>query len=108
MVIFVLSSLLAIYMANIISQVSGVPSTTPTGGLYTVFIYMALAIVSTFGILYLARKKRLRIIRGLFIFLVVYVIFYVFSILGLVIAQTYLQYYIIIIAVPLLYLYLLI
>lgn len=108
MVIFVLSSLLAIYMAGILRQAEGIQTPGPTTGIFTVFIYLALAIVFTFVVLYLSKKKKLKIIRGLFIFLVVYVIFYVFLILGAVIAQTYLQYYIIIIAVPLLYLYLLI
>ena len=108
MVIFVLSSLLAIFMAGILEQTPGTQKPTPTSGLYTVFIYLIVAVVFTFVVLYLSKKKKLKIIRGLFIFLVVYVIFYVFLILGAVIAQTYLQYYIIIVAVPLLYLYLLI
>lgn len=109
LVIFVLSSLFAIYLASILrAQNSGFSNTTPTSGISTVLVYLVFAIAVTFFILYLARKKKMRIMRAIFLFLIIYVVFYVFLIVGTVIANTYLEYYIIIIAAPLIYGYFLI
>lgn len=73
-----------------------------------VFVYLIFAIAVSFFIIYLARKKRMKIMKGIFLFLIIYVVFYVFLIVGAVIANTYLEYYIIIIAAPLIYAYFLI
>jgi len=109
LVLFVLSSLFAIFLATIlIQQNAGFSNTTPTTGISTVLVYMVFAIAVTFFILYLAKKKKMRIMRAIFLFLIIYVVFYVFLIVGTVIANTYLQYYIIIIAAPLIYAYFLI
>ncbi len=109
LILFILSSLFAIFLSSIlIEQNAGFSNTTPTTGIGTVFVYMIFAIAVTFFILYLARKKKMRIMRAIFLFLIIYVVFYVFLIVGAVIANTYLEYYIIIIAAPLIYGYFLI
>lgn len=108
MATFVLSTLFAIFLAVVLKELSpGIGGGSPTSGLPEIFFYMAFAIVFTFLILYLARKKRLRIIRGIFIFLVVYVIFFVSFIIAAVIAQTLLEFYIINFSIPAIFLYLL-
>lgn len=107
--LFILSSLFAVFLASILIQENtGFSNTTPTSGISTVLIYIVFAIAVTFFILYLARKKRMRIIKAIFLFLIIYVVFYVFLLVGAVIANTYLEYYIIIIAAPVIYGYFLI
>ncbi len=107
--LFVLSSLFAIFLAGVLREAnSSYSSTTPTTGIGMVFVYLAFAIAVSFFIIYLARKKRMRIMKGIFLFLIIYVVFYVFLIVGAVIANTYLEYYIIITAAPIIFAYFLV
>lgn len=109
LLLFVLSSLFAIFLAGVLVQEnSSYSSTTPTTGLGMVFVYLAFAIAVSFFVIFLAKKRRMKVMKGIFLFLIIYVVFYVFLILGAVIAQTYLQYYLIITLVPLVYAYFLI
>lgn len=109
LILFFASSLFAVFLASVLIQEnSQLGNTTPTTGISTVLIYIVFAIAITFFILYLARKKKMKIIKAIFLFIIIYVVFYVFLIVGAVIANTYLEYYIIVIAAPLIYGYFLI
>lgn len=109
LLLFVFSSLFAIFLASVLMQENaGFSNTTPTSGISTVLIYIVFAIAVTFLILYLAKKQKMKIIKAIFLFLIIYVVFYVFLIVGAVIASTYLEYYIIITVVPAVYGYFLI
>ncbi|WP_297215763.1 presenilin family intramembrane aspartyl protease PSH [Thermoplasma sp.] len=83
MAIFVLSSLLAILLAVAIynSEPSSYAHRSPTYGIGYVFIYIIAAFLFSFVIIYLGRKRRLRIFRVIYSIVVAYVIFYVFLIL---------------------------
>ncbi|WP_297026636.1 presenilin family intramembrane aspartyl protease PSH [Thermoplasma sp.] len=83
MVIFVISSLLAILLAVAIynSQPSSYAHRSPTYGIGYVFVYIIAAFLFSFVIIYLGRKRKLRIFRVIYSIVVAYVIFYVFLIL---------------------------
>ncbi|WP_393971445.1 presenilin family intramembrane aspartyl protease [Oxyplasma meridianum] len=107
--IFVITSLFAIFVSEILYQVQpSVAAPTSSSGFQYVILYIFVAIAFTFVILYLARKKHMNIIRGVFIFSMAYVTFFIASIIGLVIAQTELEYIIFILALPAVMVYLLI
>ena len=100
-VLFVLSSVFAIYLASIALSIKVVsPPRSTTTGIYYIFYYIVAALVFTFLLLFLGRRYRLNFLRWLFIAMIALVVFYVFNYLGLVIADTYEQYYAIIIAAP--------
>ncbi|WP_241761846.1 presenilin family intramembrane aspartyl protease PSH [Thermoplasma acidophilum] len=83
MTIFVLSSLLAILLAVAIynSEPSSYAHRSPTYGIGYVFVYIIAAFLFSFVIIYLGRKKKLRIFKVIYSIVVAYVIFYVFLIL---------------------------
>jgi len=100
-VLFVLSSVFAIYLASIALSIKVVsPPRSTTTGIYYIFYYIVAALLFTFLLLFLGRRYRLNFLRWLFIAMIALVVFYVFNYLGLVIADTYEQYYAIIIAAP--------
>ncbi|MGC8645507.1 MAG: presenilin family intramembrane aspartyl protease PSH [Thermoplasmata archaeon] len=101
LVLFVLSSLFAIYLASIAIAVNAVsaPKSTTTG-IYYILYYIGAALLFTFIILFLGRRYRMNFLKWLFVGMIGLVVFYVFSYLGLVIANTYAQYYAIIIIAP--------
>jgi len=100
-VLFVLSSVFAIYLASIALSIKVVsPPRSTTTGIYYIFYYIVAALVFTFLLLFLGRRYRLNFLRWLFVAMIALVVFYVFNYLGLVIADTYEQYYAIIIAAP--------
>lgn len=83
MTIFVLSSLLAILLAVAIynSEPSSYAHRSPTYGIGYVFVYIIAAFLFSFVIIYLGRKRKLRIFKVIYSIVVAYVIFYVFLIL---------------------------
>jgi len=100
-VLFVLSSVFAIYLASIALSIKVVsPPRSTTTGIYYIFYYIVAALLFTFLLLFLGRRYRLNFLRWLFVAMIALVVFYVFNYLGLVIADTYEQYYAIIIAAP--------
>ncbi|MEM1613838.1 MAG: presenilin family intramembrane aspartyl protease PSH [Thermoplasmatales archaeon] len=101
LVLFILSSVFAVYLANIALQVE--PSITPkstTTGVYYIFYYIAVALIFSFLLLFFGRRYKLNFLRWLFIALIGLVVFYVWSYLGLELADTYSQYYAMIILAP--------
>lgn len=109
MVLFVVSSLFAILLALMLAgQNSSYSNTSPTAGIGTVIIYIVFAIGASFAILFLARRRRLRFMRIIFLFLILYIVFYVVSIVGVYLVNTYFQYYLLIFGVTAVYGYFLI
>jgi presenilin-like A22 family membrane protease len=116
MIIFVASSLFAIYVSQqLIIQDAGIKATSTTGGIGNVLIFIPLIIVFSFAVIFLARKKRVRFLKWVFILMVTYVVFYVSLIISVpiaaYIADTLFEFNVIslaiVIALPLLFLYLL-
>lgn len=97
----VASSLLATFVSlSLVSVSPGVQAKTPTSGLTYVVYYLVAALAFSALVIYLGRKNLGNILRWIFIAVIAYVMFYVFSILGLYVAQTYAEYYAIIFAAP--------
>ncbi|MHB1707989.1 MAG: presenilin family intramembrane aspartyl protease PSH [Thermoplasmataceae archaeon] len=116
MIIFVASSLFAIYVSEqLIIQDAGIKATSTTGGIGNVLIFIPLIIVFSFAVIFLARKKRVRFLKWIFILMVTYVVFYVSLIISVpiaaYIADTLFEFNVIslaiVIVLPLLFLYLL-
>ncbi len=116
MIIFVASSLFAIYVSQqLIIQDAGIKATSTTGGIGNVLIFIPLIIVFSFVVIFLARKKRVRFLKWIFILMVTYVVFYVSLIISVPIAayfaNTLFEFNVISLAIliilPLLFLYLL-
>ncbi len=106
--IFIITSLFAIFVSEILYQAQPSDAApTSSSGFQYVILYIFVAIAFTFVVLYLARKKHMNIIKGVFIFSMAYVTFFIASIIGLVIAQTELEYLIFIFALPAVMVYLL-
>lgn len=96
---FVFASLLAIFISETITSIpSGPPSPSPTSGFGYIIYYLIAAVVFSVAIIYIGRRRGANVIRYFFIAVSAFVVYYVFSILGLYIADTLLQYYIISIA----------
>ena len=101
LILFILSSIFAVYLASIALQVE--PSTsasTTTSGFGYVAYYLVAAIVFSVLLILLARRFRLNFLKWLFIAVIGLMVFYIWNYLGLVIAYTLNEYYAIIIAAP--------
>ena len=116
MIIFVASSLFAIYVSEqLIIQDAGIKATSTTGGIGNVLIFIPLIIVFSFAVIFLARKRKVRFLKWIFILMVTYVVFYVSLIISVpiaaYIADTLFEFNVIslaiVIVLPLLFLYLL-
>ncbi len=116
MIIFVASSLFAIYVSEqLIIQDAGIKATSTTGGIGNVLIFIPLIIVFSFAVIFLARKRKVRFLKWIFILMVTYVVFYVSLIISVpiaaYIADTQFEFNVIslaiVIVLPLLFLYLL-
>ena len=95
------SSLLATFMSiSLIAVSPGVQAKSPTSGLSYVAYYLIAALAFTAVVIFIGRRKFGNILRWVFIAVIAYVTFYVWSILGLYIAQTYAEYYAISFAAP--------
>jgi presenilin-like A22 family membrane protease len=101
LVLFVLSSVFAVYLASIAIQISpSISASTTTSGLGYVVYYLVAALVFSFLLIYLSKKFKLNFLKWLFVAVIGLVVFMVWNYLGLVIARNYEQYYAIIIAAP--------
>ncbi|GGM67877.1 hypothetical protein GCM10007108_02380 [Thermogymnomonas acidicola] len=101
MAIFVASSLFAVYLAEALIEISpGIKSTSSTSGISIVFVYIAVAIAFTFVILFVARRRRISILRYVFYVLIAYVTFFVSSILAAIVSVNIVEYYVITFAIP--------
>lgn len=116
MLLFAVSSLFAVYVSQqLIIQVPTTKASSTTGGLGNVLIFIPLIIVFSFVVIFLARRKKVRFLKWLFIIMVVYVVFYVSLIISVpiaaYIADTLFEFNLIslaiIIAMPVIFLYLL-
>ena len=67
--IFIITSLFAIFVSEILDQAQPSDAApTSSSGFQYVILYIFVAIAFTFVVLYLARKKHMNIIKGVFIF----------------------------------------
>ena len=99
--LFTVSSLFATFLSFIIigSGLEPAPS-SGTSGISYILYYLIAALVFSGVVIYLGRKRMAGILRWVFLAIIAYVVFYVWVYLGAFIAQTELQYYIIIFAAP--------
>lgn len=81
------------------SGVQSAPSSGTAGVSYVIF-YLIAALVFSAVVIFLGRKRLAGVLRWIFIAVIGYVVFYVWIYIGAFIAQTYLQYYIMIFAAP--------
>ncbi|KQB36250.1 hypothetical protein AOG54_02300 [Acidiplasma aeolicum] len=95
---FVLSSLLALYLAINIHQIPGIASEKSAVNIYFVLYYLVFLIVFTAIILMLV-KKHADIIRAIFLAAVIYMVFVVSSIIADIISVNFIEYYLIIILI---------
>jgi len=101
LVLFILSSVFAVYLAGIALQVSPSSSaSSTTSGFGYVAYYLVAAVVFSFLLIYLSKRYKLNFLKWLFVAVIGLVVFMVWNYLGLVIANTYAEYYAIIIAAP--------
>lgn len=93
---FIFASLLAIFISETVTSIpNGPPSPSSTSGFGYIIYYLVAAVVFSAAIIFLGRRRGAGIIRYFFIAVATFVVYYVFSILGLYIADTLLEYYII-------------
>ena len=71
----------------------GIGATSGTSGFSYVIYYLISAVVFSGLILILARKNLARVLKWVFIAVIAYIVFYIWSILGIFIAQNYPEYY---------------
>jgi presenilin-like A22 family membrane protease len=101
LVLFVLSSVFAVYLASIAFQISPSESaSSTTSGIGYVIYYLVAALVFSFLLIFLSRRFKLNFLKWLFVAVIGLVVFMVWNYLGLVIADTLQEYYAIIIAAP--------
>ncbi len=101
LVLFIVSSIFAVYLASIAYSIQpSIAANSTTSGFGYVIYYLVAAIVFSVALIFLARRFKLNFLKWLFVAAIALMVFYVFNYLGLVIANTYDQYYAIIIAAP--------
>ncbi len=98
---FIASSLLAVFISTIVLSVepSVAPSSSTSGLLYIAY-YLVAAIVFSAVIILLSKRFKMNFLKWIFVALIGFMVFYVWSYLGALVAQTYLEYYAIIIGAP--------
>ena len=101
LVLFIVSSIFAVYFASIAYSIQpSIAANSTTSGFGYVIYYLVAAIVFSVALIFLARRFKLNFLKWLFVAAIALMVFYVFNYLGLVIANTYDEYYAIIIAAP--------
>lgn len=101
LVLFIVSSIFAVYLASIAYSIQpSIAANSTTSGFGYVIYYLVAAIVFSVALIFLARRFKLNFLKWLFVAAIALMVFYVFNYLGLVIANTYDEYYAIIIAAP--------
>ncbi|MCL4448058.1 MAG: presenilin family intramembrane aspartyl protease [Thermoplasmatales archaeon] len=99
--LFILSSIFAVYLADIALQVEpSISASSPTSGFGYVVYYLVAAIVFSVLLIVLARKYRMNFLKWLFVAVIGLMVFYTWSYLGFVIARNAAEYYVIIFAAP--------
>ncbi len=101
LILFVISALFATFLSSLMisSGVESPPSSGTQGASYIIY-YLIAAIVFSAVVILLGRRKIASILRWIFLAVIAYVVFYVWLFLGAYIAQTYLEYYIMLFAAP--------
>ena len=101
LILFVISALFATFLSSLIIE-SGAqtPPTSGTQGAYYIIYYLVAAIAFSAVVIYLGRKRIASILRWVFLAIIAYIVFYVWIFIGAYIAQTYLEYYIMLFAAP--------
>ncbi len=101
LILFIASSIFAVYLASIAYSIEpSVSASSTTSGFGYVIYYLVAAIVFSVALIFLARRFKLNFLKWLFVAAIALMVFYVWNYLGLVIANTYDEYYVIIIAAP--------
>lgn len=101
LILFIVSSIFAVYLASIAYSIQpSIAANSTTSGFGYVIYYLVAAIVFSVALIFLARRFKLNFLKWLFVAAIALMVFYVFNYLGLVIANTYDEYYAIIIAAP--------
>ncbi len=101
LILFILSSIFAVYLATIAIAVEpSVSASSPTSGFGYVAYYLVAAIAFSALLILLAKRFKLNFLKWLFVAVIGLVVFLVWTYLGLVIANTYDQYYAMLIAAP--------
>ena len=101
LILFVISALFATFLSSLIIE-SGAqaPPTSGTQGSFYIIYYLVAAIAFSAVVIYLGRKRIASILRWVFLAIIAYIVFYVWIFIGAYIAQTYLEYYIMLFAAP--------
>ncbi|MCL4421517.1 MAG: presenilin family intramembrane aspartyl protease [Candidatus Thermoplasmatota archaeon] len=102
LVLFISSSLFAVFISTIVLSVepSVAPSSSTSGLLYIAY-YLVAAVVFSAVIIVLSKRFKMNFLKWIFIALIGFMVFYVWSYVGALIAQTYLEYYVMVIGAPL-------
>ncbi len=101
LILFVISALFATFLSSlIISSGAESPPSSGTQGASYIIYYLIAAIVFSAIVIFLGRRRFASILRWIFLAVIAYVVFYVWIFVGAYIAQTYLQYYIMLFAAP--------
>ncbi len=82
MFLFVATSLFAVFISYYLQLVGQAPAQSSSGNFYSIILYISVTIIFTFIVIFLARRKKLRVIKAVFLFLAAYIIFYVSLIIG--------------------------
>ncbi len=107
-VLFLVASLIGLVMALELESVSPTnPSQNTSAGFGYVIYFIVAVILMSVVILYISKKKRLGILRIIFVLSMVFVIYIVSSLLYALLPITYPEYYFLSFGTPVLFLYLL-
>ncbi|MCW6170633.1 MAG: hypothetical protein LVQ96_05630 [Thermoplasmatales archaeon] len=85
-----------------------VAPSSPTSGILYIVYYLVAAVVFSAVIILLSKRFKMNFLKWVFIALIGFMVFYVWSYVGALIAQTYLEYYAIVIGAPIIIMALLI
>ncbi len=108
MLIFVFASLFAIFLALVMVQSEpSLKSKSSTYGIGYILVYIVVAILFSFLMIYLANRKKLHIFKFIYAFIVSYVIFYVMLMVSSLFIYNIYAIFVVSIAVSILYFYLL-
>ncbi len=81
--LFAAASLFAVFISYYLQLIGQAPSSSSgSTGLYSILLYIVVTIIFSFVVIYLTRKKKLHVIKIVFLFLTAYIIFYVSLIIG--------------------------
>ena len=109
LILFISSSLFAVFISTIVLSVEpSVAPSSPTSGILYIVYYLVAAVVFSAVIILLSKRFKMNFLKWVFIALIGFMVFYVWSYVGALIAQTYLEYYAMVIGAPIIIMALLI